>query len=63
MNASTHTIIKGQNVIVQKDWDKTKTALICGGGSGHEPAHLGFCGKGLLTACVVGKVFASPTVG
>ncbi|KIK68701.1 hypothetical protein GYMLUDRAFT_154399 [Collybiopsis luxurians FD-317 M1] len=38
-----------------------KVALICGGGSGHEPAHAAFVGKGLLTAAISGNVFASPS--
>jgi triose/dihydroxyacetone kinase / FAD-AMP lyase (cyclizing) len=33
---------------------------VCGGGSGHEPAHAGFVGDGVLTAAVCGNVFASP---
>jgi dihydroxyacetone kinase len=33
-----------------------------GGGSGHEPAHAGFVGEGMLTAAICGDVFASPTV-
>ncbi|CAN0606519.1 unnamed protein product, partial [Ectocarpus sp. 12 AP-2014] len=37
-------------------------ALISGGGSGHEPAHAGFVGPGMLTAAVCGEVFASPSV-
>jgi dihydroxyacetone kinase len=37
-------------------------AVISGGGSGHEPAHAGFVGKGMLTAAVCGEVFASPSV-
>lgn len=37
-------------------------ALISGGGSGHEPAHAGFVGPGLLHAAVCGEIFASPTV-
>ena len=41
-------------VVVRKDWDKSKVALVSGGGSGHEPAHAGFVGKGLLTAAVCG---------
>lgn len=32
-----------------------------GGGSGHEPAHAGFVGHGMLTAAVAGDVFASPS--
>jgi len=38
-------------------------ALISGGGSGHEPSHAGFVGKGLLSAAISGNVFASPNVG
>ncbi|MFO1157818.1 MAG: dihydroxyacetone kinase family protein [Reyranellaceae bacterium] len=37
-------------------------AVISGGGSGHEPAHAGYVGPGLLTAAVAGDVFASPSV-
>ncbi|WP_108652261.1 dihydroxyacetone kinase subunit DhaK [Dongshaea marina] len=38
-----------------------KVALISGGGSGHEPLHAGFIGKGMLTAACPGEVFTSPT--
>lgn len=38
-----------------------KVALISGGGSGHEPAHAGYVGKGMLDAAVAGNVFASPS--
>ena len=49
-------------VVVRVDWDKSKVALISGGGSGHEPSHAGFVGQGMLTAAVCGEVFASPSV-
>ncbi len=49
-------------VVVRADWDKSKVALVSGGGSGHEPAHAGFVGSGMLTAAVCGDVFASPSV-
>ena len=49
-------------VVVRSDWDKSKVALVSGGGSGHEPAHAGFVGEGMLTAAVCGDVFASPSV-
>jgi ATP-dependent dihydroxyacetone kinase len=49
-------------VVIRKDWDKSKVAIISGGGSGHEPAHAGFVGKGMLTAAVCGDIFASPSV-
>jgi triose/dihydroxyacetone kinase / FAD-AMP lyase (cyclizing) len=49
-------------VVVRSDWDKGRVAIISGGGSGHEPAHAGFVGKGMLTAAVCGDLFASPSV-
>ncbi len=49
-------------VVVRTDWDRSKVALVSGGGSGHEPAHAGFVGRGMLTAAVCGDVFASPSV-
>lgn len=49
-------------VVVRNDWDKSKVALVSGGGSGHEPSHAGFVGAGMLTAAVCGEVFASPSV-
>ena len=49
-------------VVFRTDWDKSKVAIVSGGGSGHEPAHAGFVGQGMLTAAVCGDVFASPSV-
>lgn len=49
-------------VIVRQDWDKSRVALITGGGAGHEPSHAGFIGEGMLTAVVSGEIFASPSV-
>ncbi|WP_028748071.1 dihydroxyacetone kinase subunit DhaK [Rhizobium mesoamericanum] len=49
-------------VILRADWDKSKVAVISGGGAGHEPSHAGFVGKGMLTAAVSGEIFASPSV-
>ena len=49
-------------VVVRSDWDKSKVALVSGGGSGHEPSHAGFVGLGMLSAAVCGEVFASPSV-
>ncbi|GAA0413570.1 MAG: dihydroxyacetone kinase subunit DhaK [Bacillota bacterium] len=40
---------------------KGKVGLVSGGGSGHEPAHAGYVGKGMLDAAVAGEVFTSPT--
>ncbi|TCD71862.1 Dihydroxyacetone kinase 2 [Steccherinum ochraceum] len=47
-------------VVYLSSRDRSKVALICGGGSGHEPAHAGFVGKGMLSAAVCGNIFASP---
>ena len=52
----------GIKVILRTDQKSSHVALIAGGGSGHEPAHAGFVGQGLLTAAVCGEVFASPSV-
>lgn len=49
-------------VVLRSDWDKSKVAVVSGGGSGHESSHAGLVGKGLLTAAVCGEVFASPSV-
>ena len=39
-----------------------RVAIVSGGGSGHEPAHVGYIGNGMLSAAVVGDVFTSPSV-
>src|SRR5215207_6304965 len=49
-------------VAIRADRDPSKVAVISGGGSGHEPAHVGFVGRGMLTAAVCGEIFASPSV-
>lgn len=49
------------NVVVRAQKKQGKVALISGGGSGHEPAHAGYVGKGMLDAAVAGAVFTSPT--
>ncbi len=41
--------------------EKRAVALISGGGAGHEPAHAGYVGEGMLTAAVTGEVFTSPS--
>ncbi len=49
------------NIVVRAEKKEGKVALISGGGSGHEPAHGGYVGKGMLDAAVAGAVFTSPT--
>ena len=51
----------GLEVISRKEKKEGKVGLVSGGGSGHEPAHAGFVGKGMLDAAVSGNVFASPS--
>jgi len=48
-------------IISRKAYDSGKVCLVSGGGSGHEPAHAGYVGRGMLTAAVCGDVFASPS--
>jgi dihydroxyacetone kinase-like protein len=48
-------------VISRAKTDKQKVGLVSGGGSGHEPAHAGYVGYGMLDAAVSGNVFASPS--
>ncbi|WP_180108917.1 MULTISPECIES: dihydroxyacetone kinase subunit DhaK [unclassified Acinetobacter] len=47
--------------IISRKEKHNNVALISGGGSGHEPAHAGFVGTGMLDAAVCGDVFASPS--
>lgn len=49
------------NVVIRSKRKENKVALISGGGSGHEPAHAGYVGTGMLDAAVAGAVFTSPT--
>lgn len=54
--------VPGTSVLVRAEAPvKGKVALISGGGSGHEPAHAGFVGRGMLDGAVAGEVFTSPT--
>lgn len=53
--------ISKYKVIKKREINPNKVTLISGGGSGHEPAHAGFVGKGMLDAAVCGDVFASPS--
>lgn len=48
-------------MVVARSDDYDQVALVSGGGSGHEPAHAGFVGDGMLSAAVCGQVFTSPT--
>eukprot|EP00598_Pedospumella_elongata_P012347 CAMPEP_0185014646 /NCGR_PEP_ID=MMETSP1098-20130426/99424_1 /TAXON_ID=89044 /ORGANISM="Spumella elongata, Strain CCAP 955/1" /LENGTH=627 /DNA_ID=CAMNT_0027543743 /DNA_START=39 /DNA_END=1922 /DNA_ORIENTATION=- len=57
--------VEGLNILIRKDIAEHKAnfvSVISGGGSGHEPAHAGFIGEGMLSGAVLGNVFASPSV-
>ena len=56
--------LTGHKVIVRADAHSARdkqVAVISGGGSGHEPAHAGYVGAGMLSAAVAGEVFTSPS--
>lgn len=53
--------LESANVLVRKEINNNKVALVSGGGSGHEPSHGGFVGYGMLDGAVAGAVFTSPT--
>jgi dihydroxyacetone kinase len=53
---------KDLNIVIDKIQLQTeKVRIICGGGSGHEPAHGGFVQEGMLTAAVCGDIYSSPS--
>ncbi len=55
------TLNRAYKLIHKKDINKNKVTLISGGGSGHEPAHAGFVGTGMIDCAICGDVFASPS--
>ena len=61
-HADLVTITEDPIYITRKDAPVNgKVGLVSGGGSGHEPLHAGYVGKGMLDAAVPGAVFTSPT--
>ncbi|KAM9190487.1 triokinase/FMN cyclase isoform 1-T3 [Mergus octosetaceus] len=58
-------LLRGHRVALRADLAALRghVALLSGGGSGHEPAHAGYIGKGMLSGVVAGAVFTSPAVG
>ena len=62
-NAHMVALKEHPNVVVRSDWPSVndRVALLAGGGSGHEPAHTGFIGHGMLTGVICGDLFASPS--
>ncbi len=58
------TLLADENVVIRSGLPEAngrKVAVLSGGGSGHEPAHAGYVGAGMLTAAVAGDVFTSPS--
>ena len=53
--------LEGFEVLVRAKGPSPKVALVSGGGSGHEPSHGGYVGRGMLDGAVAGAVFTSPT--
>lgn len=57
-------LLADENVVVCRDLPpvaERRVAVLSGGGSGHEPAHAGYVGAGMLTAAIAGDVFTSPS--
>ena len=52
----------GRVIVRASDTGEGKVGIVSGGGSGHLPIFTGYVGKGLLDACAIGDVFASPSV-
>ncbi|MEH6417757.1 dihydroxyacetone kinase subunit DhaK [Pseudomonas sp. CGJS7] len=52
----------GLRILVRTELDRSRVAVLSGGGAGHEPAHAGFVGRGMLSAAISGEIFASPSV-
>ncbi len=48
--------------VIDSNRDASKVAVLSGGGAGHEPAHAGYVGRGMLTGAISGEIFASPSV-
>ena len=48
------------NIVIRAQKKQGKVALVSGGGSGHEPAHGGYVGEGMLDCAIAGAVFTSP---
>lgn len=64
MLAPDTALLRDANVVVRRDLPEPharRVAIISGGGSGHEPAHAGYVGDGMLAAAVCGEVFTSPS--
>ncbi len=62
--APGQVLLADESVVLRRDATPPnirRVAVLSGGGSGHEPAHAGYVGEGMLTAAVAGDVFTSPS--
>ena len=57
----TLKVAENPRVVVSRAAGAGRVGVVTGGGSGHEPAFLGYVGPGLLDAVAVGEIFSSPT--
>jgi triose/dihydroxyacetone kinase / FAD-AMP lyase (cyclizing) len=58
-------LLGDHNVLIRSDIEDVcdrQVGIISGGGSGHEPAHAGYVGSGMLSAAVAGEIFTSPSM-
>ena len=64
--APGQALLENEDVVIRASlppYDaRREVAVLSGGGSGHEPAHAGYVGSGMLHAAVAGDVFTSPSV-
>ena len=64
--APGQALLESEDVVLRTDLPsrdaRREVAVLSGGGSGHEPAHAGYVGAGMLHAAVAGDVFTSPSV-
>lgn len=53
----------GNPRVLKSNWagEKGRVGVVTGGGSGHKPAFIGYCGKNMCDAIAVGEIFSSPT--
>ena len=57
-----HADPKNPRTIVSNSFnEKPKVGIVTGGGSGHKPAFIGYCGRNMVDAVAVGEIFSSPT--
>ncbi|WP_026971287.1 dihydroxyacetone kinase subunit DhaK [Aliagarivorans marinus] len=64
VKANQHLLSSTDNPrVIKSNWSPTKgkVGIVTGGGSGHEPAFIGYVGKNLVDAVAIGEIFSSPS--